>query len=387
MTRNESSQYKQSEGSTETRGAPRARFATPDEIERWDEFVARNPDGGTVFRSRAFAEALRLQGHTPVYLFVDDIAVAAAQVRVPRLGSFWQVPGPGVTDVDDLLRVTDALVAFAAESGIFTVRVDPQIKEDEATRRRLLDRGLRRTMSWTSDHTVLVDISGSEEEVLKRFSTRARRWIKRAARDGVVVERVEATDDNCRIKYELLHATANERFAIMSLEATTASYRQIQAAGNGQLFFARHEGKVVAGAYALRLGENALYLTGASVRKDPGNSEGNGLGAHGVGHAVQWEIMRWARENGCTRYDMYGSPSSRFADDPSHPLYGVGQFKLSFNKEISDFIGCYDAPVRRLPAWIMYQAERLMINMNRSKLVSRFTGHTAQENPDLAWFR
>ncbi|MFE3289973.1 lipid II:glycine glycyltransferase FemX [Rhodococcus sp. NPDC059234] len=330
---------------------------------------------------------MRLQGHIPVYLFVDDLAVTAAQVRVPRIGSYWQIPGPGVTDVDNLLRVTDSLVALAAENDIFTIRIDPQIEEDGAAIRRLVDRGLRRTMSWTCDHTVLVDLTGSEDEVLRRFSTRARRWIKRAARDGVVVERVEATGENCRIKYELLNATADNRFAIMSLEATIRSYQQMQEAGTGQLFLARYKGNVVAGAFAIQVGEASLYLTGASVRKDPGSSEGNGLGAHGVGHAVQWEIMRWARENDCTWYDMYGSPSSRFAEDSAHPLYGVGQFKLSFNKQITDYIGCYDVPVRRGRAWIVYQAERLMINANRSKLVSRITGHNIQENPDLAWFR
>ncbi|MGW0176958.1 lipid II:glycine glycyltransferase FemX [Rhodococcus sp. NPDC003322] len=387
MTRNESSQHELYKHSAPTSGNPRARFATPEEIELWDEFVVRNPDEGSVFRSHAFAESLRLQGHTPVYLFVDDLAVTAAQVRVPRLGSFWQIPGPGVSDVDDLLLVTDALVALAAENGIFTVRVDPQIREDDTVRRHLESRGLRRTISWTTDHTVLVDISGTDEEVLGRFSTRARRWIKRAARDGVVVERVEATDENCRLKYELLQATADQRFSIMNLAATTGSYQQLQAAGNGQLFFARHEGRIVAGAYAMRLGESALYLTGASVRKDPGSSEGNGLGAHGVGHAVQWEIMRWAREGGCTRYDMYGSPSSATIDDTEHPLYGVGQFKLSFNKEVTDYIGCYDVPVRRIPAWLMYRSERLAVRLHRSKLFARITGRTVRTNPDLAWFR
>lgn len=371
---------------TISRSPAAARLAEPHEIDNWDEHLARNPDGGSVFRCHAFAESLRLQGHEPQYLFVGDLAVTAVRVRVPRIGTFWQIPGPGVTDVDDLFRVIDALVPLAAANDIFSIHVDPLLAEVEADQARLRARGYWRTITWTNDHSIVVDISGTEEEVLRRFSTRSRRWIKRAARDGVVVTRVEATDENCRLKYELLKATSDARFAIPSPAAAAATYQQLQAAGNGQLFFAHYDGVLVAAGYAMRAGTTSLYLTGASVRKDAGSSEANGLGAHGVGHAVQWEMMRWARENGCTSYDMYGTPSSRYIDDPKHPLYGVGQFKLSFSKEVTDYIGCWEVPVRRTPAWIMHMAERLTVNLNRIKLVSRFTGHNAQYNPDLAWF-
>ncbi|EME18035.1 lipid II:glycine glycyltransferase FemX [Rhodococcus triatomae] len=328
-----------------------------------------------------------MRGLDPEYLFVDDLAITAARVRVPAIGTYWQIPGPGVTDVDDLCRVVDALIPLASANGVFTIRVDPLIENDETVRATLLARGYRRTMTWTIDHSVVVDISGTDEEVLGRFSTRARRWIKRAARDGVVVSRVDATDENCRLKYDLLKATSEARFVIPPLPAATSTYQQVQSAGHGQLFFAHHEDTLVAAAYAMRLGECSLYLTGASVRKEPGNSAGNGLGAHGVGHAVQWEMIRWAREAGCLRYDMYGAPSSEHIDDPAHPLHGVGQFKLSFNKVVTDYIGCWDVPVDRARSRLLYEAERTIVKLNRFEIVSRFTGHNAQHNPDLDWFR
>lgn len=368
-------------------GTGAARFARHDEIARWDELIAENPDGGSPWRSHAYAESMRAQGCTPLYVLVGDLACTVIQVQAPLLGPYWYVPGPGVDSVEDVARVTHELTAFAAENGIFTVRVAAVLTDSAPARAHLVGEGFRRTLSWSTDHTILVDLTGSEQEVLGRFSTRTRRWIKRAARDNVVIERVDTTDDNLQIIYGLLMATADKRFSIPDGTTATDMFRLLQSSGNGQLFLARHDGAVVAGAFATRLGAKALYLSGASVRREAGKPEGNGLGAHGVGHAVQWEIIRWAREHGATEYDMYGSPSTAAIDDPSHPLYGVGQFKLSFNKEITDYVGCYDAPVHRGRSWLMYQSERLSVIVHRWKITGRIAPHLTLANPDLDWLR
>ncbi|MCK8675417.1 peptidoglycan bridge formation glycyltransferase FemA/FemB family protein [Rhodococcus sp. HM1] len=349
------------------------RLAQAHELARWDELVAANPDGGSVWRGREYSEHERVLGFTPVYLMVDDIACTVLERRIPLLGRLWHLPaGPGVLDVTTLMRVSDALAEFAAEQGVFTVRIEPLIRDDAAERERLLAAGYRRVPGWAPSHTIVVDITGSEDDVLARFGQRARRWIRKAARVGVVVERVEATDENCRILYDLLTATADGRFPIRTFEHVRSLYQRLQASGNGQLFLARLDGKVVAGAYAMLVGDNALYLTGASVRKEPGRSEENGLGAHGVGHAVQWELMRWAREHGAVRYDMCGTPPSWEADDPAHPLHGVGQFKLSFDKTIVDYIGAYDVPARRIRANLLYGYERMLIAAAERPLFRRF---------------
>lgn len=348
-------------------GQPVARFAAQHEIEQWDALIDENPDGGSVWRGRAYAEGERIVGFVPVYLIVDGIACTAMEKRLPLLGRTWHLPaGPGALDVDSLLRFTKALTNFAAAQGVFTLRIEPQIRDNEPDRRRLLDAGFRPSHMWSPQHTVLVDLTGSEADVLSRFSQSTRRWIKRSARDGVVVDRVEASDENCRQMHELLTATADKRFPIRNLAELTATYQGMQAAGNGQLFFARFEEALVAGAFMMKVGRSALYLNGASVRKEEGQSKENGLGAHGVGHAVQWEAMRWAREFGATRYDLCGAPSAANADDPAEPLYGVGKFKRTFDKEIVDYIGCYDVPVRRIRSEILYQQERVLLAMATS---------------------
>jgi lipid II:glycine glycyltransferase (peptidoglycan interpeptide bridge formation enzyme) len=52
---------------------------------------------------------------------------------------------------------------------------------------------------------------------------------------------------------------------------------------------------------ALAFGDEAIYMYGASSSK---------YRAHGAAFYLQFEAMRWSREQGCTRYDLWGIPEA-----------------------------------------------------------------------------
>ncbi|SDD87187.1 Lipid II:glycine glycyltransferase (Peptidoglycan interpeptide bridge formation enzyme) [Rhodococcus tukisamuensis] len=324
-------------------------MADPSEVEGWDDLIVANPDGGDVWRSRDYAEQKRFNGYHPVHLMVDGLAVTVLEKRVVALGKLWYLPGgPGVVGVDGVISVVDLLAEFARAHGVFAVKIEPKIRFGDVERGQLLARGFRQARSIAANSsTIVLDISGEPTEVMSRFSTRARRWIRRAERDGVRVDRVPATPANCRLVFDLLSDTAKGRFGIRSYEYYEEFWGRYESSGNGQLFVARFEGEVMAGGFAMKLGRNAYYMNGASVRKREDSSAQSGLGAHGVGHAVQWAMIEWARESGCVRYDMGGTPPAAFADDKAHPFHGIGQFKQSFSYDIVDYLGAYDLPLSR----------------------------------------
>jgi len=66
-------------------------------------------------------------------------------------------------------------------------------------------------------------------------------------------------------------------------------------------------------------------------------------------HLLQWEAMRWAQEQGCTVYDMWGAPDVL---DESDPLWGVYRFKQGFGGEFVRHIGAWDFSVSRLGYWL-----------------------------------
>jgi lipid II:glycine glycyltransferase (peptidoglycan interpeptide bridge formation enzyme) len=66
-------------------------------------------------------------------------------------------------------------------------------------------------------------------------------------------------------------------------------------------------------------------------------------------HLLQWEAMRWAREQGCTVYDMWGAPD---VPDELDPLWGVYRFKQGLGGEFVRHIGAWDFPVSRIGYWL-----------------------------------
>ena len=83
----------------------------------------------------------------------------------------------------------------------------------------------------------------------------------------------------------------------------------------------------------MTLGNKSTYKDGASVRERT---------AYGASHLLQWRVIEWAKSRGVVLHDFCGSPPSEEINNREHPHHGVGMFKTAFNKEVTDYIGCYD---------------------------------------------
>ncbi len=138
--------------------------------------------------------------------------------------------------------------------------------------------------------------------------------------------------------YTLLSDTAAGRFesSLRTYDYYRTFWKSFADTGHGSLFFAYVGDQVVASAYCMYMGRKGLYKDGASVRERV---------VYGASHLLQWEVIKWMKERGVTSYDFCGAPRSDRINDESHPLYGVGRFKTSFNKSVTDYVGCYDIPI------------------------------------------
>lgn len=336
------------------------RPATSDEIESWDTLLVANPDGGNVFQSRALAETKRLGGWRPHYLKADDLAMTVLEKRVPGLGRYWYLPkGPGMTSVSKTLALIDDLTPYAAKQGVFAIKIEPEILESDAARQALETAGLVRTHAIQPNvSTVIIDLSPSLDGIMAGFNQKGRHALHRAERDGVTTAAVPLTDEHMRTMYDLLCDTAAGRFesSLRSYEYYREFWTRFAADDRGSLFFATLDGEVVAAAFCMYLGKKGLYKDGASVRERT---------AYGASHLLQWEVIRWMKARGVESYDLCGAPHSSRVNDESTAFYGVGRFKTSFNKHITDYIGCYDAVVnpRAYRTWQRI-GERITISLN-----------------------
>lgn len=336
-----------------------SRYATADETARWNELLVQNPDGGNVFGSLQMAETKQQSGWKPRYIYVDGIAITVLEKSVPLLGKYWYLPkGPGVTSLTQLLKLLPSLQQFAASQGVFAVKIEPEVPSSDEAAAQLQKAGLVRTRAiQPNNSTVVIDLSPTPGEIMAAFNQKGRHAIHRAERDGVTAQVVELSDANMRVMFDLLAETAAGRFesSLRSFEYYKAFWRNFATDGRGALFFAYLGDRVVAAAYSMYLGKKGLYKDGASVREKT---------AYGASHRLQWEIMQWMKARGVESYDLCGAPPSHRIDDPSHPFHGVGRFKTSFNKQVTDYIGCYDLIVRPRQYTIWQKiGERLVISL------------------------
>ena len=80
-------------------------------------------------------------------------------------------------------------------------------------------------------------------------------------------------------------------------------------------------------------------------------------------YLLQWQAMRWAREQGCTTYDWWGAPDQLDAPDR---MAGVYRFKEGFGPRFTAWIGAWDfAPSPSLYRGYTQAMPRLLAFMRR----------------------
>jgi len=341
------------------------RFANKEEVDAWDKLVLSNIDGGNFLQSQEFAELKNLSKWTSRYVIADEIAVTILEKSVLGLGKLWYIPkGPGVNTISSLDRLLASIEGFARQQGVFAVKIEPELRKTDETLVDLMKLQLVKVRPIQPNFsTVLLDLSPNLETIMTHLNQKGRHAIRRAERDGVTTQLVATTDENCEHMYRLLAETAADSFAIRNYSYYKSFWQCFAKRGMGQLFFAYVNDQIVAGAFAVVFGEKGTYKDGGSVRERT---------VYGASHLLQWRIIEWMKRRGVTVYDFCGTPPSDKINDQQHPYYGIGRFKTSFNKEVTDYVGAYDLVVKagayklwtRLGERIVMRLHRLIYHEN-----------------------
>ena len=314
------------------------RPANPEEIARWDELVVANPDGGNVLQAKAFGETKSRHGWQAKYFMMGSVAILVLARRVPLLGELWYVTkGPGVTDLAGLKQFVQ--VAQELPDKPFMIKIDPEILAETIKPTELKKLGYieaPRNIQYNVT-TAIIDLVPSEDDILASFKQKTRYNVRLAGKKGVVCEAVPTDQAAIDTMYDLTIAmTQRANVYLRSKSYFSDFWRLHSEQGTGQMFLARYEGKVLAGAFVTHLGSKALYKDGGSIREHSDVQAMAGL---------QWEAMRWLKAHGVTEYDLHGTPPPDKIDDPTHPLAGLARFKTGFQQHITEYIGTYDLPL------------------------------------------
>ncbi len=353
------------------------RQATSDEIATWDNLVLQNPDGGHILQSYEWSKFKKTVGWEPNFLVFEQagflLYFCLSQKSASFLGNiYYCAKGPGLFGGGHANKVSKGrfeefcndikTYIERLDSKAILIKLEPELFEDEID---LVDLGLKKSgADLQFKATILVDLKPTEEEIIASFKQKTRYNIRLAERKGVKVERREANSQNLNIMYELMVATQERAgFFLRKKDYFIGYWSELAKAGMGQILFATHEDKVLAGIYITRFGANSYYKDGGSflIKRN--------LMAP---YLLQWEAMRWAKEQGATKYDLVAVPPKAELDNPSHPQSGLYQFKRGFNEEVTEFVGCWDLPVSDKKFKIWLRQERKFIGLYKKMTKNLF---------------
>lgn len=175
-----------------------------------------------------------------------------------------------------------------------------------------------------------------ENEILMSLTQQTRRNIRIAQKHNVEVKvcGAEALEDFVRIM-----RVTGERDGF---NTRPKSYFERMLASLGEscrLYMAFYNGAPVAGAITTNYAGKTCYIYGASDNVNRSAMPN---------YLVQWEMIKWAIETGCTVYDFQGVSGN--TEDTESPIYGLYRFKKGFNGTLDELCGEFNYIYRPVAA-------------------------------------
>lgn len=258
-------------------------------------------------------------GDVPVWIEWQGDRILALERRLRFFGHCLSISRSRVPVTDELLRT---LRNVARSRGCMFVRCEPEITDPSAV--RMLEQYGSRVKDFMPSQTIIVDLHSSPEALRAAQHPKMRYNIGLAERKGVVCapESAAALPDFLRI----IGATYDRKGKQV---LPTAYYEKLLAIPGAQLWTARFDGRVVVANLCIGSGDTYVYLHGGS---DDAYKQ---LMAP---HLLQWEQMRYAKEQGYHWYDLWGIDETRYS--------GVTRFKRGFGGREVAYIGTWELPIR-----------------------------------------
>jgi lipid II:glycine glycyltransferase (peptidoglycan interpeptide bridge formation enzyme) len=324
----------------------------------WD--TALRAVGGHLLQSWRWGEFKSLHGWEPVRLATaDETAMAQVLFRrkgpvsvgyVPR-GPAWRGEGP---DLESLLAAVDD--SAKRRRALYTVvELDRELPVSLTGQLQGWSEGPEHIQPGRSVKIAL----GDDDEMLMRMHQKTRYSVRLALRKGVEIEQHEGLDDTALTTFfQLLRETSERNEFGIHDESYYRDFMRIFG-GDALLEIARVDGRPAAGLIAASFGDEAIYMYGGSSVE---------VRAHGAAFLLQFEAMRWARDKGLARYDLWGIPmrdpevSAENKDTVpatrGDDWRGLFRFKTGFGGEIVDYPVVLERRYRRFASRIAQRVAR-----------------------------
>lgn len=304
------------------------------DLHEWNQFLALHPKAH-ILQSGAWGELKASFGWKAERLVVENDGVQVLFRLLPGGFTIAYVPKGPISFNEDLIHEMSELCRI--NRAIF-LKIEPDAWEPEKVLFFETSPEWIESKPIQPQRTVLVSLTGSEDELLGRMKQKTRYNIRLAEKKGIVVKTSRDLEE-----FHLMSEITGKRdgFGVHSKTYYQKAMELFTPTGNAELLTAYYEERPVASLIVFALGDMAWYMYGASS-----DEERNRMPTY----LIQWEAMKWAKAKGCKYYDMWGIPDieeeileEEFSTKHSHDgLWGVYRFKRGFGGEVKRSAGAWD---------------------------------------------
>lgn len=177
----------------------------------------------------------------------------------------------------------------------------------------------------------VLDITKTEEQLLKEMRKTTRYLIKRGVSSGLKIVKAKSLSD---IKFFLnLYKKTAKKHGFVPHQGIAEEFTIFKKDKQAELFLAKFKNKVISGALVIYCQDQAIYHHGASDKKYEKLSPS---------YLLQWEAILEAKKRGTRLYNFWGiaPPFSK-----NHPWRGLTLFKTGFGGEVREFLPSHDLPL------------------------------------------
>ena len=313
----------------------------------------------TIFQTKEWEEFKLKTGYEKSWRVFDLLVL---QRKIPLLGSMLYTPmvSRDQTKLATQKIFLDQIKKIAKESKSIFYRLEST--EENPSDINLKDsKYIKAFEEMQPEHTLLLDISKTEEEILSQMKQKGRYNIKVAEKHNIRVTEGKVEDfyklykemaRRQKITFRNLNYFQNlvdilgkkdyiKVFVASAVEATDSE------GAESQLPASASQTKILASAIVIFYQNKAIYLYGGSSQE---------LKGYMAPYKLHFEIIKEAKRRDCKTYDFFGIAPN---DDPKHPWAGISRFKRQFGGEDFASLGSWDLILSPIKYKLFKLAEKI----------------------------
>ena len=324
----------------------------------WENFLLGFQDK-TFLQSWNWGEFQKMMGNKiwRIGVFEDNLLISVAlviKIKAKR-GHFLLIQhGPVInsqTRKVEILKVfLEKVKKIGEKERVIFIRMNPLWERNQENQNILKTLGLREAPMHANAYeaTWKLDITPSEEELLKNMRKTTRYLIRQALRNqDIAVEKSERFEDIELYQTLNKEVAKKQKFVPFSFEYIKNEFEVFSKDNQALLFFGKYRGELTASALIIFWSGIGFYHQAASSSKYVKFS---------IPYLILWEAIKEAKKRSCNLYDFWG-----FVDpqkQSKHPWAGPTLFKMGFGGYKREYVKTQDLPLSS-KYWLTFIFEKL----------------------------